>query len=307
MTKITFEAQQYIAAGKQGVPYYTLTAAEARAARANTSIVEQTEVELASIRNTTFTARDGEKIAVRIYTPKGKGPFPIIIYYHGGGWVFGNLESADGGCQLLASEAQAIVISVDYRLAPEYKFPIPLHDAYDALLWTYSQAASLNGLTNKISVSGDSAGGNLATVVTHIAKKENGPSILAQALIYPVTNVSTQSETYSLFGENYGLDAQAMTWFTEHYITQEEDVINPLISPLLADDVTDLPKTLIIAAEADVLLNEGVAYAQKLQQANVPTEYVVLPGLIHSYFSKMNFFADDTRATARKIAAFINK
>lgn len=306
MTQITNEAKQYITFSKQNAPYYTLPVAEARAARATLASTIPV-ASLATIHNTTFKARDDQDTAVRIYTPKGQGPFPIIIYYHGGGWVFGDLNYADAGCQLLAQETHSIVVSVDYRLAPEYKFPVPLYDAFDGLKWVHQEATSFNGLPDQISVVGDSAGGNLATVVTHLAKQEKGPKISAQALIYPVTDISRQSSSYDVFGENYGLDRKAMEWFAAHYITKNVDIHNPLISPLLAEDVTGLPKTLIIAAEADVLYDEGVAYAEKLKAANVPTEHTVVPGLIHSYFSKMQFFEKATITTVQQIARFLRK
>lgn len=302
---ITNEAKKYIEANKQGAPYYTLSAAEARASRQSLTNTPYTSTKLASIIDTTFTARDGEELNARIYTPKGKGPFPIIVFYHGGGWVFGNLDSADGGCQLLAGAAKSIVVSIDYRLAPEYKFPIPLNDAYDGLLWVHAQAASLSGLAEQITVAGDSAGGNLATAVTVLARDLKGPKISAQTLIYPVTDVSKQTPSYETYGENYGLDAQAMKWFASNYVNNQADLHNPLVSPLLTTDFSGLPATLIIAAEADVLFDEGVTYAQKLQAANVPTKYLVMPGLIHSYFSKMAFFEDETQSTADIIADFL--
>lgn len=307
MTYITNEAKKYIEANKQGSPYYTLSAAEARASRQNLTSAPYSTTELASITNTTFTARDGAHIQARIYTPTGQGPFPIIVYYHGGGWVFGNLESTDGGCQLLAVATQSIVVSIDYRLAPEYKFPTPLHDAYDGLLWVHAQAEAWNGLAQQIVVAGDSAGGNLATVVAILARDLKGPTISAQTLIYPVTDMSKQAPSYETYGEHYGLDTEAMQWFASHYSNEQADLHNPLISPLLTADFSGLPKTLIIAAEADVLFDEGVAYAKKLQAANVPTQHLVLPGLIHSYFSKMAFFEDETKKTAKIIADFLHR
>lgn len=305
MVNLTNNSKKYIEASQQGAPYYTLTAKEARATRANLQAEHYLAPELASIVDTTFDARDGYAVNIRIYTPIGKGPFPIIIYYHGGGWVFGNLDSADAGCRFIAAEANAIVVSVDYRLAPEYKFPIPLHDAYDALLWVFKHANQFNGISSHISVAGDSAGGNLATVVTHLAKQLDGPEIIAQLLIYPVTDVSTQTYSYKAFGKQHGLDAQAMLWFAELYTKNADELKNPLVSPLLAENVTQLPKALIIAAEADILVDEGLAYAKKLKEANVHTEYIVLNGHIHSFFSKINFFEEETKETAKLIAQFL--
>ena len=304
MTQLTNEAIRYIKAHDTGLHYYEMTPTEARSSRTVPTWQSSLTPALASIEDKKITVRDGAKINVRIYTPIREKILPIIVYYHGGGWVFGDLESADAGCHLLADKAQAIVVSIDYRLAPEFPFPTPVYDAYDALLWVYDNAADFNGDPTHLIVAGDSAGGNLATVMTHIAKQENGPTITAQALIYPVTNINFTMDSYEKFGAHFGLDTQGMEWFTEHYLT-EETITNPLVSPLQAEDFKDLPKTLILAAEADVLFDEGVNYAEKLAAAGVEVKHVVMPGLIHSYFSKMEYFEEATIETVEKIVAFI--
>lgn len=306
MAHLTNEAIRYIKTNETGKPYYEMTPVEARAARSVPKWQSPLKPTLASIEDKKITVRDGTKINIRIYTPITEKSLPIIVYYHGGGWVFGDLESADAGCQLLAEKAQSIVVSVDYRLAPEFPFPTPVHDAYDALLWAHKHAAQLNGDSSRIIVAGDSAGGNLATVITHISKRENGPVISAQALIYPVTNLNFTVDSYQKYGSHFGLDTQGMAWFADHYVNGKKRT-DPLVSPLLAEDFTHLPKTLLLAAEADVLFDEGVSYAQKLAKAGVDVKHIVMPGLIHSYFSKMEYFEDATIKTVEKIAAFINK
>ena len=304
MTKLTNEAIHYIEANNISIPYYDLTPAEARAIRAVPKWESTQAPQLASITDRKITVRDGAKIEVRIYKPTFDKILPVIVYYHGGGWVFGNLESSDAGCQLLAEKAEAIVVSVDYRLAPEYPFPIPLHDAYDSLVWVYENILQFGGDTTRLSVAGDSAGGNLATVVAYLAATLNGPAIQAQALIYPVVNIDFTTASYSAYGEHYGLDKQGMQWFAGHY-TDGQNYKDPLVSPLQIEDVSVLPKTIIIAAEADVLYDEGLAYAQKLADAGVSVEHINMTGLIHSYFSKMNFFEEATIQTAEKIACFM--
>ncbi|MGG2081355.1 alpha/beta hydrolase [Lysinibacillus pakistanensis] len=304
MTKLTNEAIHYIEANDSTIPYYNLTPVEARAIRTVPKWESTQAPQLASITDRKITVRDGAKINVRIYKPSFDKILPVIVYYHGGGWVFGNLESSDAGCQLLAEKAEAIVVSVDYRLAPEYPFPIPLHDAYDSLVWVYENILQFGGDATRLSVAGDSAGGNLATVVAYLAATLNGPAIQAQALIYPVVNIDFTTASYSAYGEHYGLDKQGMQWFAGHY-TDGQNYKDPLVSPLQIEDVSVLPKTIIIAAEADVLYDEGLAYAQKLADAGVTVEHINMTGLIHSYFSKMNFFEEATIQTAEKIACFM--
>ncbi|WP_107950789.1 alpha/beta hydrolase [Lysinibacillus parviboronicapiens] len=304
MTWLTNEAVSYINATDSGKHYYEITPQQARAIRAVPKWQSTRVPQLASIIDKRITVRDGAEINVRIYTPVVGKLLPVIVYYHGGGWVFGDLESADAGCQLLAEKAQAIVVSVDYRLAPENSFPTPLLDAYDGLLWVYEHIVTFGGDASRMTVAGDSAGGNLATVVAYLAAVLNGPKISAQALIYPVTNIDFTTTSYATFGEHFGLDKLGMKWFASHY-TEVDNYTNPLVSPLLLEDVSVLPKTIIIAAEADVLFDEGLAYAQKLAAAGVIVKHVKMAGLIHSYFSKMEFFEVATIDTVEKIAAFM--
>lgn len=304
MITLRKEAVQYLEAQRTGTPYYKVSPQEARAMRTVTQWQSAHKPKLASIEDHKITVRDGEQITVRLYTPVLGKKLPVIVYYHGGGWVYGNLESADAGCQLLADQAQAIVVSVDYRLAPEYPFPTPLHDAYDSLVWVHDHMEALGGDASRLSVAGDSAGGNLATVVAYLATALEGPSLHAQTLIYPVTNVDFSTVSYLAYGEDYGLDTQAMQWFSHHY-TEEANFTNPLVSPLQLKEVRNMPKTFIIAAEADVLFDEGLSYAQKLKAAGVVVEHITMPGLIHSYFSKMNYFEEATIETVTKIAQFL--
>ncbi|KPN97095.1 alpha/beta hydrolase [Lysinibacillus sp. ZYM-1] len=304
MTTLRKEAVHYIQAQHVATPYYQVTPQEARAMRAVTQWQSPQQPKLASIKDQKITVRDGAQITLRLYTPIFDQPLPVIVYYHGGGWVYGNLESVDAGCQLLANQAQAIVVSVDYRLAPEYPFPIPLHDAYDSLVWVHDHIEAFGGDATRLTVAGDSAGGNLATVVAYLATTSGGPNLQAQVLIYPVTNVDFTTVSYQAYGENFGLDKQGMQWFSQHY-TDESNYINPFVSPLHLKDVSHMPKTIIIAAEADVLFDEGLSYAHKLTTAGVAVEHITMSGLIHSYFSKMNYFEDATIETVAIIAEFL--
>ena len=304
MTKLRDEAVRYIKASDSKKQYYDLTPQEARAVRLVPKWTSPNSPQLAAIDNKKITVRDGAQINVRIYRPVLNKKLPVIMYYHGGGWVFGNCDSTDAGCQLLAEKAQAIVVSVDYRLAPEYPFPTPLYDAYDSFMWVFENIENFGGDKANLTVAGDSAGGNLATVVAYLAATLNGPAIKAQALIYPVVNVDFTTASYNAYGDHFGLDKQGMQWFAGHY-TDKENYMEPLVSPLQIDDLSVSPKTIIIAAEADVLYDEGLSYAQKLTDAGVTVEHVNMPGLIHSYFSKMDFFEQATIETAEKIANFV--
>ena len=250
---------------------------------------------------------DKGEITLRIYTPKGEGPFPIIIYYHGGGWVTGDLNTAHISCQMICAKTEHIVISVDYRLAPEYPFPVPVQDAYAAFTWVHENAKELNGIQTNISVCGDSSGGNLATV-TAIATRENkGPKINAQILIYPVTDLTMESDSYDQFHEGFGLTKNIMKWCIDYYVTDKNDVLNPVASPLFHDNLTDLPPALIITAENDVLRDEGIRYGNRLKHAGVQVEQITEDGLVHSYFTTPEVFFEQIKKTINDIDAFLKK
>ncbi|MDR6998414.1 alpha/beta hydrolase [Neobacillus niacini] len=224
------------------------------------------------------------EIKVRMYTPKGEGPFPIFIYFHGGGWVFGDLDTADSPCRSLANWAECIVVSVDYRLSPEYKFPTPLEDCYEAATWVAKHASDWMGDPARIAVGGDSAGGNLAASVSLKAKERHGPDFVAQILIYPVTDFSFKTPSYLKNGEGYFLTRDSMEWFTSQYLNKEEEKLNVYAAPLKAKDLSQLPPAFVITAEYDPLRDEGLAYVERLRQAGVQAEYTSYEGMIHGFF-----------------------
>ncbi|MEA1852348.1 alpha/beta hydrolase [Cytobacillus sp. OWB-43] len=248
---------------------------------------------------------DGAEIRLCIYSPEGEGPFPALVYYHGGGWVIGSVEMFEAANRLVATEAKTVVISVDYRLAPENQFPIPMNDCYTALEWVANHAEELNVDLTKVSVGGDSAGGNLSTVIAKRALN-NGPSIQSQVLIYPVTNLEFNTNSYNEFAEGYGLDRDLMKWFGFHYVGDEKMYSHPDVSPLKYDTVQGLPPTIIIAAENDVLKDEGIAYAEKLRRDGVPVQYEVISGAVHGYYSNMDFFEEETKESVQHIVKFLN-
>lgn len=304
---LTDNAKAYLEAFYSGGKLQDFTAVQVREALASAPVPEDIEIPpVAKVEERQVPVKDGE-ITVRIYTPEGQGPFPLFVYYHGGGWVIGNLETSDAGCRLIAEQTKRVVVSVDYRLAPEFKFPVPVEDCYAALCWARDNASELNAIEDDIVVGGDSAGGNLATVMAILSGEKNGPAIRAQALIYPVTNLDFTTDSYEKFADGFGLDRDLMIWFGEYYVNSEFDYKNVYISPLLYNDVSALPPAIIIAAENDVLLDEGAAYRDKLKAAGVEVEYTLLPGSIHGFFSNMAVFSEETKTTVNAIAEFLNK
>ena len=299
--------KSYLEKALQTPSLATMTSQQAREMRAKLPKTAGTLAALAKIEEITIPARDGYQMAVRIYTPIGEGPFNIIIYYHGGGWVLNDLNTCHESCSYLANRTNHIVVSVEYRLAPEYKFPIPVHDAYDAFLWTRAHAAQFNGNAQNISVAGDSAGGNLAIAVCQLAAAapEQLP-IQAQILLYPVTDLSFNSNSYKLFEKGFGLDLDVMQWFGKYYVSEQQDAKNPLVAPLQLTNFSQFPPTLIFAAENDVLRDEALHFANNLTAHHVPTTAIVMEGIVHSYFTHNEVFQVEIEQTIQQIAAFLN-
>lgn len=224
-------------------------------------------------------------ITARIYTPEGTGPFPLLVWFHGGGWVFGDLDSADSTARNLAVGAGCVVASVDYRLAPDTKFPGPVEDCYVAAQWLAKNAQSLNADPTKVAVGGDSAGGNLAAVVCLMARDRNGPSFVFQLLVYPVIGVDFTTPSYQQNADGYLLTKDSMVWFWNHYLTGAVDATNPYAVPAKANDLSGLPEAMVITAEFDPLRDEGESYAQRLQASQVPTHYQCYDGMVHGFFA----------------------
>jgi acetyl esterase len=222
---------------------------------------------------------DVKEIGVRVYTPPNRQD-SCLVYFHGGGWVVCDLETHDVVCRAIAQQSGAVVVAVDYRLAPEHKFPAAVEDAYAAVLW------AVKNVSSRISVGGDSAGGNLAAVMALKCRDEGGPRLASQVLIYPVTNLAAfDTASYREFAEGYNLTRSEMDWFRDCYLARPEDGHHPHASPLLAADLRGLPPALVITAECDVLRDEGEAYARRLEQAGVPVTCTRYPGMIHPFLS----------------------
>jgi acetyl esterase len=240
--------------------------------------------EVARVEDRTIPGPGGE-LPVRIYTPDGAGPFPLIVFFHGGGFVLCDLDSHDALARSLCNGVGAVVVSVDYRLAPEAKFPAAPEDCYAATRWAVENAEALGADARRVAVAGDSAGGNLAAVVALLAKERGGPSLSHQLLIYPVTSSELTTPSYEENAEGYFLTGDMMRWFWHHYLEREEDGASPLASPLRAEDLSALPAATVITAEFDPLRDEGEAYARRLEKAGVPTHLARYDGVIHGFVS----------------------
>lgn len=228
----------------------------------------------------------GGALAARLYTPPGLGSKnnPILIYFHGGGWFFGNLDTHDAICRVLAAHTPCLVLSIDYRLAPENPFPAAVDDAYAALEWTAAHVTELGADASRIAVGGDSAGGNLAAVISILARDRKGPSVAQQLLFYPVTDLTAGHESHRLFGKGYVLDG--MPFFTSSYLGPKGDRRDPLASPLFTKDLSRLPPAYVLTAGYDPLRDEGQDYARALATAGVPVKAVCAEDMIHGFLSR---------------------
>jgi acetyl esterase len=223
----------------------------------------------------------GGPMAVRIYRPKD-ALGAALVYFHGGGWVVGSLDSADGSCRALANRSRCLVISIDYRLAPETKFPGAVEDAFAAVRWVADHAADLRIDPARVAVGGASAGGNLAAAVALVARDREGPAIAFQLLTVPVTELSSRADSHREFAEGYGLTAADMTWYGTHYVRTPADADDPYASVLRAD-LHGMPPAFVITAECDPLRDDGEAYAERLRAAGIAARYKRYPGMFHGF------------------------
>ncbi len=225
---------------------------------------------------------DGD-LPLRLYYPEGASPFPVLVYFHGGGWVIGDLDTHHGFCHALAKTSGCLIVSVDYRLAPENRYPAAVEDAYAATQWVADNAAAIQADPDRMAVCGDSAGGHLAAVVALMARDRKAPRIDLQILIYPITDCNFDTPSYLENQEGYILTRELMKWFWGHFIEDEADDRHPYASPLQAGDLSDLPEALIVTAEYDPLRDEGESYGKKLEAAGVKVRVSRYPGMMHGF------------------------
>ena len=226
----------------------------------------------------------GGPLALRIYTPEGSGPFPLMMFFHGSGFVLCSLDTHDGMCRNLAAGIGCVVVSVDYRLAPEHKFPKGLDDCLAATRWAAANARELGIDPARIMVAGDSAGGNMAAVVALRVRDEGGPALCGQLLLYPVTDYHTPgTPSYAENANGYGLTRDTMEWFWAHYLTSAAESEHPHASPLRAKTLAKLPPAFVMSAEYDPLRDEAELYGKRLKEAGVATEITRRPGMNHGF------------------------
>jgi acetyl esterase len=287
-------------------PYNVLSPKEARQLfRETRPASTPTPPEIGVVKNLTADGPAGP-IPVRVYRPAGvaaAAPLPGLVYFHGGGWVIGDLDTHDVLCRQLTAEAGVSVVSVDYRLAPEHKFPGAVDDAWAATRWVVARAGELGIDAGRLAVGGDSAGGNLAAVVAMLAREHGQPSIKFQVLLYPVTDLADESKSYQDFADGYLLTRDGMRWFSAHYLKSRDEAGDWRASPLRVRSLDRLPPALIVTAGFDPLRDEGEAYARRLRDAGVRVDYVCYGGMIHGFVPMGRLLETGNRAVAHIAAS----
>ena len=280
-----------------GPALWEMSPDEARALSAVMGAMDEPP-EVAKVEDRVIPGPAGD-LPVRIYTPDAPAPRPVIAFFHGGGFVICSVDTHDGLARRLANATGAVVVSVEYRLAPEARCPAAAEDCYTATLWTHEHAAELGADAGRLIVAGDSAGGNLAAVVALMASERSTPPISGQVLVYPVIDAACDAPSYTENGEGYFLEATGMRWFWDHYLGSDGDGTHHHASPIRASDLSGLPPAVVITAEFDPLRDEGEAYADALEAAGVPVVARRYDGMVHGFVSMPMLFPEADDAVAQ--------
>ncbi|MFE0173460.1 alpha/beta hydrolase [Streptomyces sp. NPDC059002] len=289
----------------QGVrPLYTMSLAEARAADlAAIQADSGTPEPVAQVIDESIPGPAGP-LPVRVYRPAGEGPLPVLVYFFGGGWTLGSIETSDAICRSLANAAGCLTVAVGYRLAPEHKFPAAPQDCLAGVRWAVEHAGRFGGDPARVAVGGDSAGGNLAAVVSLMARDAAAPDILAQLLVYPNTDYLADTPSRRENTDPLLFNDKSVQWYWDNYLASPEDGVSPLVSPLRAADHSGLPQALVITAEYDPLRDEGEQYAERLRESGVRVEATRYPGVAHGFFA-MAGSLDAGRRAVEQAAAYL--
>jgi len=290
-------------------PTHTLTPAEARAFyRERRFFTQPVPPEVALVRDLQADGPHGT-IPLRLYRPLGAAPdavLPVLVYYHGGGFVIGDLDTHDVLCRELANGATCAVVAVDYRMAPEYPFPHAVDDCLAATYWVQLHAAGLALDAARLAVGGDSAGGNLAAVVSHLARDAGDLPIAFQLLIYPATDQRRSAPSHQANGQGYLLTRDTIDYFMGHYLAEDRHVLDPRASPLLHDDLAGLPPAFLLTAGYDPLRDEGLQYAQRLSEAGTRATHICFERQIHGFVT-MGKVLDEANAAVSLCAAELRR
>lgn len=284
-------------------PFEAMSVPEARAAAWGFLGLQGAPEAVAEVKDRYFPGPTAD-LPVRVFYPEGEGPFPALVYYHGGGWVIGNPEIVDPVCRSMANSTGCAVVAVNYQKAPEHPFPAATDDAWATLQWVVNSADDLGFDATRIGVAGDSAGGNLAAVTALRARDEGAPALAFQVLIYPVTDTKLDTLSYVANAEGYLLQRASMAWFFDHYLTDPAQREDPRVAPARAASFAGLAPALILTAEFDPLHDDGVGYAERLRHAGVDTTLLDHPGLTHGFFW-MQGLIDAAKKAHEDVAAWV--
>jgi acetyl esterase/lipase len=282
-------------------PLYTMSLADARAADLASIRASGGDPEPVHEVTDLTIAGPGGELPLRVYRPAGGRPLPALVYFFGGGWVLGTIDTADGVSRSLANSSGALVVVVGYRLAPEHPFPAAIDDCYATVRWVAGHAAEIGADPARLAVGGDSAGGNLAAAVA-LRARGGGPALAGQLLVYPNTDQLADDESMRAGDDPFLFNRHSVDWYRQHYLTNDADAASPLASPLRADSLAGLPPALVITAEYDPLRDQGEAYARRLADEGVQVEHSRYPGMAHGFFT-MAGSVDASRAAIGQAAA----
>jgi acetyl esterase len=282
-------------AESDAVPLHEMTPQEGREVMAALSGVSGPGPEVATAYDEQIATADGDQFMVRVLVPAGDIR-ALVVYFHGGGWVIGNLDTHDHVVRVLANQLHAAIVNVDYRLAPEHRFPAAVDDSWAALLWANDRMSEIAGGVVPLVVMGDSAGGNLAAVVARRARDAGGPRLASQVLVYPVTDADLDTASFLDPENQLLLTRESMIWFWDHYAPDLADRKHPDASPLQSDDLSGLAPAIVLTAEHDPLRDEGEAYAEKLALAGVPVVRRRFTGQMHAFFTMVGILPGSAEA-----------